>query len=357
MRKRIGMLAVVVAVLAIFGSAWGQGEAEPAAEYIVLDTFGVWRMRTELAPPVTEDGREAEFKHGWMNYRTPPAQEGWTGVEFDDSGWSQGTALMSGQTPMASRVCLRGKFTVTNPAQTRDLQLSVGYKGGVVVYVNGQELSRQHIEAGAKLAQAPAGEARELKTVTIPSRALQRGVNVVGVEIVRAPYRVAADEKPGERVYEAEENGCELLSVRMTAASNAGLIGNAVRPEGVQVWVVDPMREDYDLNFGDHTEAGRPMRITGSRNGLFTGKAVVGSTKTINGLKASVTDLKGEGGATIPATVVRIKFGVPYPHGEVTLANRNNELAPYPTFPELLGGLSSVARDEYPLYEYEPFKA
>jgi hypothetical protein len=40
-----------------------------------------------------------------------------------------------------SKVCLRGKFTVTDPEAVQGLALSVAYRGGLVVSVNGQVLN------------------------------------------------------------------------------------------------------------------------------------------------------------------------------------------------------------------------
>ncbi len=50
---------------------------------------------------------------------------------------------------------------------------------------------------------------------------------------------------------------------------------------------------------------------------------------------------------------MRIQYGVEYPQGEVALANRNNDLAPYPTFPELIGGLNPEPAAEYPVAEFD----
>ena len=92
------------------------------------------------------------------------------------------------KTAMLSKVCLRGKFAVTDPAAVKGLSLSVGYQGGLVVYVNGKEVKREHIEAGKTLAEGPAGEDCKLTGLAIPSNLLRKGVNVIGLEVVRAPY-------------------------------------------------------------------------------------------------------------------------------------------------------------------------
>ena len=54
---------------------------------------------------------------------------------------------------LQARGLCRGKLTVVDPASVRGLALSVGYRGGLIVYVNGREVHREHIAQGQALAQ------------------------------------------------------------------------------------------------------------------------------------------------------------------------------------------------------------
>ena len=76
---------------------------------------------------------------------------------------------------------------------------------------------------------------------------------------------------------------------------------NVTRPEGLQVWNSPSLRTDFALDFGDPCETLRPVVICGARNGAFSEKVVLGSTKPIRGLKATLGGLQGPGG-TIPAS-------------------------------------------------------
>ncbi len=71
-------------------------------------------------------------------------------VGFDDASWprvrlgaenvTDGEAVMLG----AFRVCLRGRFEVTDPAVVRDLTLGeLQFQGGMLVYLNGREVLQQ----------------------------------------------------------------------------------------------------------------------------------------------------------------------------------------------------------------------
>ena len=155
---------------------------------------------------------------------------------------------------------------MTDPAQVKDLNLSLTYYGGAIVYVNGQELVRGHLakvgppgmadgyppeafvgEDGKMLPAATwqmdrfpkalAVRARTLANVAIPARLLHKGVNVLAIEIIRSPYHKILDEKKNRGAdkrelaarncpYELAWNTCEVRRVQLTAGV-AGLVPNA----------------------------------------------------------------------------------------------------------------------------------
>ena len=219
MVKRIwlGVLGLAVVLVAGLGAmAWGQqgpvgkptaanpGPAEPTGT-VILNTFGMWRFYCEIAPPVTANGETATLKHVWLNYRTPAVAKDWMAPDFDDWYWNRGPVTLACKTAMLAKVCLRGKFTVTDSAAVKGLSLSVGYRGGLIVYVNGKEVKREHIEAGKSLAEGPPCVDCNLTGLAIPSNLLRKGMNVIGLEVVRAPYA----EKAADGVY--EQNSCQIL--------------------------------------------------------------------------------------------------------------------------------------------------
>ena len=106
---------------------------------------------------------------------TPGLPVGWTGAVFDDSLWPRATtrqlvdlAFMNGSTgprgiasdaPTSSLfelgvLAVRGKFHVSDPAAAR-LALRLKYRGGVVVYLNGQEVARGGLPAGVIMPGTP----------------------------------------------------------------------------------------------------------------------------------------------------------------------------------------------------------
>ena len=316
--------------------------ASAPGKVMVLNTYGIWRFHCTLEPPVLASGQSVRLKYAWLNYKTPgPARE-WSGPDFDDRAWDRGPVTLACKSAMLARVCLRGKFTVTNPADVGGLAIDVGYRGGLIVYVNGSEVHREHIAKGQALAEGPACGKRHLTDLAIPPGLVRKGVNVIGLEVVRTPY----PEQTQNNVY--EENSCQILSVKLTCGSPAGLVPNAVRPRDFQIWNADPLVADFDLDFGDQAEPLRPVIIAGARNGSFTGKIVAGSARPIRNLQVTAAELRGPGG-TIPAANVRIRYGVPW--GEYRQVNAGNRKlpTPYPAATQRLGALAEKPLAEFPV--------
>ena len=340
------------ALASLLGLLWLAAPAAQAADAVVLDTTGFWRIRETLRPPVIAfaDGtRQVTFKQQWIESPTDEPPVGWTSDEFDDSAWLRGPARMASLTPLLSHLCLRGSFTVTDQSKVGDLKLSVGYRGGLVVYLNGREIARRNLPAGplAKdtLADVYGPEAcapdwgwggapprgdpqaepaamkplrtRTLDALPIPAEAIRKGQNVLALEIIRAPYDKILDErknKPWQRQcpYQFHFNSCEINFVQLTAGRAEGLVTGAVRLPGLRLWNTNLLTADYDLDFGGQGETLYPVRIVGARGGAFSGKVVVGSAEPIKGLAVTVSDLKSPDGGVIPASAVRVRYGLPW---------------------------------------------
>ncbi|HOI55293.1 MAG TPA: hypothetical protein PLP01_08600 [Phycisphaerae bacterium] len=387
---KLGFLGLLASV-----SVWGipataQQEATPpavaAADYprtVVLDASGPWRMHHTLKPPLlrTAQGLEpALMNKPWLDEPTADPATDWAQPEFDDGPWMRGPALKSCRTPYLSRLCLRGKFEVTDPAKVTGLTLSAEYHGGLVVYLNGREVVRRHVGAKAPDGTATAEEypadafltprgqlispregdgdkgrrialrKRSAESVTILSAGLRKGVNVLAVEMLRAPYPTAVRDKadPGMKMpYQMGWNTCEVISLRLTADTADGLVPNVGRPSGLRAWNQNPLASDFDMDIGDPCEAVRPVSLCAARNGAFSGKVVLGSDKPIRGLKAVVSDLAGDGG-TLPASSVAVRYGFPWGDEYIVLPY-TGQVSPYTAEASLLEGLAETPLEEYPV--------
>ncbi|HUV38712.1 MAG TPA: hypothetical protein VMY39_03820 [Planctomycetota bacterium] len=292
--RRLALLVAATLLTLASASALAQDAKpaegpEPGRRTVVLDTSGFWRLHYTYRPFVVRsaDGlAPVLYKHDlWINRETDPPGRGWESPDFDDARWRRlpgtpfpetacswlklpdlnfGFTSMDGSSPFLAHLAMRGKFRVTDPSKVKGLVLSVAYRGGVVVLLNGKEVARGHMPAGAVTSDTlandypteafakPDGTAlkgfdeikscrdrcemhnRDLADVRIPTTLLRKGVNVLAVAVHRAPYDgiVTKHQKPGA-AFVVTWSTCGLLRVRLAAADADGLVPNVQRPAGV----------------------------------------------------------------------------------------------------------------------------
>ena len=355
---------------------------EPAAAaeqaVTILDENSFWRFHVTLRKPtVTVADLEAAgktaaepavlavkvpYRHypGIEHLQTAPPPAEWTNPDFDDADWPRARA--GGKWPgsialvafgpgvkfSTSLLCLRGKFSVEEPSAVKGLYLSLKYRGGVTVYLNGREIARKdlpegglgpripaksyppeafvdsegkpipdpyhvakRIEAGEKnLADRLASRNRSLGPVNVSTDTLRKGINVLAVELHRSDYHPSALSWFHSAQF---RNNCGWVPVGLAevrlAAVGTGAAANVSRPEGLQVWNQDINDRVSVLDYGDPNERPKPITLIGVRNGFFSGKVVVGSTGPIRRLKAVAGELEAAGGGhTIPASQVQVRY-------------------------------------------------
>ncbi|MFB3892388.1 MAG: glycoside hydrolase domain-containing protein [Phycisphaerae bacterium] len=342
-------------------------QSEPADRTVVLDTAGFWRMhytfklpmllREGKAVPLAEVATEGFLKQPpWLKQETALPPDGWFRPDFDDSSWERicgrlVTTMNSwgeetdSQSPYSSLICARGKFAVSDPERAGELSLAVEYRGGVVVWLNGERVAQAHMRqegggpqtrntalgdpsGGADELAQPAGAAEKLPRrldCRVPPKALRKGVNVLCVAVHRAPLRedeVILNGTKWPQGVVIPHSPCALENIRLSApAAPPGTIqANVTRPRGFQVWNSNTLATDFDMDFGDPNETLKPIHIVGTRGGAFSGKVVVGSDAEIKGLRAAVGPLAQAGGTgRIPVSEIEIRYG--RPHGSDFAAN------------------------------------
>ncbi len=125
----------------------------------------------------------------------------WFSPAYDDVAWPTGQAGFHNSTrviqmPRNTQLTLgqsayyfRTEFNWTGTISETELQISGFFDDGAVIYLNGQELRRVGMAAGAvahiTLAGRTVGDAR-IETLVVPGDLLTQGVNVLAVEIHQA---------------------------------------------------------------------------------------------------------------------------------------------------------------------------
>ena len=217
----------------------------------------------------------------------------------------------------------------------KSCSLSLDYWGGVKVYVNGKEVARQHLPKDAANLDAVADDYpveafttpdgkplkiddeknqdrlalrdRTLRDIKIPVSALRKGVNVVAIEVHAAPIHAkAAPRQHGNGPWPP----VGLLDARVVVSPPSAAVANA-RPKGIQIWNSATYQDVTPFDYGDPAEPLRPILVRAARNGVFSGRLMVGSDQPIKGLKVSVAALANAEGGTIPSSAVRVRYAEP----------------------------------------------
>jgi len=271
----------------------------------------------------------------------PPAN--WASCEFDDSDWTRIRGPIGVQASSEwDRVWVRGKFQVSDPAQVEDLRLMLDYLGGVIVYVNGVELTRGHLPQSEVEARTFAGrypdeaylrpdgrlygrrDAKEFadrlkvrvrsltdEGVAVPPKMLRKGLNVIAVECLGAPI-----SEVGVRAKHADKYRpphlwahAGILKARLESAQAANVEPNIGPTAAIAIANVPPAQTMFVGDYAHPDNGLRPVRLIGAKNGSFSGRVALSSAETIRDVKATASDLVREGGAgRISSSAVRIRW-------------------------------------------------
>jgi len=363
---RSSLVVLLTMILATVAPVFA--DAPPAANSAqsgntILTEASWWQCLLCYRTPVVRHGEElAETKAIAFLSLPTIAPENWAQPDFDDSSWSHcrfplGNVMVPGNNcfpahgflwsnvlrmdPVTSRQCLRGRFKIDDPAQVGKLTLSLGYRGGAAVYVNGREIARGNLpKAPAALTdatladdypplvfvgadevpiQTPGNKApkenldqrvRALDNIAIPADCLRKGVNVLGIDTFRSPYFSYGLDKENLN-FRSVWATCGLVKLSLVASGPAGL-GSDAPPKGLRVSNLDRNdrigRDSGQLAPGSLLEPLRPITIVGARNGYFSGQLAVSSTEAIRGLNVRAAELKGPG--SIPESAFTVRYAL-----------------------------------------------
>jgi len=272
---------------------------------------------------------------------SPPPPAGWREPDFDDGNWVRLQRYQSGRCvgEPSSLVCMRSRFEVRDPASAGELSLSLSFRGGAAVYLNGKEVARASLPVGELRPETPAeaypqdvyldpdgfllrtewGDPttypeifkRRIRTLSakLPAGLLRKGTNVLAVEVHRAPIAELYFRTKTRKERPGLWSMCALEELVLSAPAGSSAVPNTSRPGGLQVWNHPVLQPVLPTDRGDPTEPLRPVEIRGARGGVFSGLVMVGSGAAIRGLKASAGELKSAAGGALPASAVSLRYG------------------------------------------------
>ncbi len=356
--------AAALVALALAGSRVPAGE--PAPRTVLLDTHYRWAAHLTMLTPVIrgEDGALVPVANGAFGRRTrilafasEPPPDSWMQPDFDDGAWPRApgpypllAAYSFGSTGHAHHFalfCLRGTFLVQDPVRAEGITLSLSYRGGAVIYLNGKELARGHMPEGKVSFDTPALDyppetyvdskgrlvpadfrcgkskdhkeraalrTRRIEDIPIPVSALRKGVNVLAVALHRAPMSHAY--APASRGKEGFWTQLGFFGLSLSAPQGAPVTPGGSPPEKIRVFNALPRMSLHNLDRFDPWEPLRPVELTACRNAGASGQVVVCSPGSIRGVAGRVSDLERKDGgnpAVIPASAVEIRYAVAGP--------------------------------------------
>ncbi len=338
------------------------------------DNFAVWRpsgavllearkagtsAALNATAPANADWRDFIFVRMFHDPCTaPPAPSDWALPGFDDSAWVldrggfqpgmlndlppqkyQGNmkdvhvgVLQFLGTGMHSAF-YRTRLVVGDVAAAGELTLHVVYRGGVRAFINGKEVARGHLPKGTIAPETPGDdypaeayddESKRDRALSakVPQALLVKGANVLAVEVRASDLHPVVLRRQQSRSWNAlhdrEGQWRHGYLAKLELRGGPGVESGTRRPAGMQVWVEDIHRRVASTDFRMPGEGVGVARMVAPRNGTCSAQIVVGSDKDLAVLKASCGPLKAAGGASIPASAIRVLYGVPLPAADLS---------------------------------------
>lgn len=316
----------------------------------ILTTSSPWRVHFTWGGMILGSQEEPNFRG---NVETPAPRSEWAMPDFDDRNWvrssgpwfsgNEDNGWGFGSPRELNLLTLRGKFYVENVSSAGDLLLNLKYRGGVRVFINGQEVTRKHLPEGALDRRSvaddyhreayqrngqtipPRGEwhgddfTEQLDTqrirrsgdILIPRRLLKPGVNVIGLQLHPAAYRSDWSRYAGGR---ANWSTLGLINVNLQATGRRAVIPNVQPPEGISVWSANILeRVGETIHFADPLERGTPAYIVAPRNGTGSTQLVVstGNGGEVPEYSINISELISAAGDRLPESIWQIRYPGP----------------------------------------------
>ncbi len=262
---------------------------------------------------------------------SPPAA--WREIDYDDTNWNRGRGALlpgtgstagatghgQGENRAVEAFYLRSYFHVDDPASLRNLQITARFRGGIIIWINGQEVARSFIARNApaaepyppaafsitvrdfadKAPEAATSRLRSLNATQVPAETVNRGLNVIAVEVRRAGLPESKISEGGDawamvglQDLELSTGAPQVFPVEKVRICNADPLDAVIESDQM-------LRSPMPL---------RPMRIVAPKGGSGSAQIVVVGDTALTGVTAHLRELRGERGNRLPDKCGRVRF-------------------------------------------------
>ena len=259
----------------------------------VLDGQGQWSFQNLTGDQVTvlERGSSWRYLDDGSNQGTAWQQPG-----FDDSAWQSGPgqlgfgdgdeATILGYGPDENNkyatTYFRSTFQIDNPQEVVGLSMELLYDDGAAVYINGVEVVRANLSAGADYqTYADSLRGRDTENVyelfVLPAAAVQSlvaGQNVIAVEIHQYPPDspdLGLDMRLAAILQDDNQEGVDLRPginrIVVEAYDGPNGTGQVIARETIDIWYDDGTTQTVSGTISSDTTwtaTGGPYRVTGT---------------------------------------------------------------------------------------------
>jgi len=300
---------------------------------------------------------------------TPPPPADWRRPDFDDQAWVRKRGPFQGGGGVAitqpvlgqfdetmdlrlQQAFYRARFQLADPAKADGLSLDIVYAGGVRIFLNGAEIARGHLPAGALADDSPATpypvaayqpdggplRQRQLRDLALPTEKLRSGVNVLAIENRASQFHPVVMTFPTQPNWGGPMRPwphARLHSLQLRGAGTT--VASALRrPAGIQVYVEDVHHRTESDELLPPGESPGTVRMAGARGGSFSAQVVIGTDVALARPRVTPGALRRLGGSEeLPASVLTVRAVAPYPAHRFTLAEMGDERGLGAQFPSM----------------------
>jgi CotH kinase protein/Chitobiase/beta-hexosaminidase C-terminal domain/Lamin Tail Domain/Immunoglobulin domain/Fn3 associated len=241
-------------------------------KFLIVLFFGIAIFSTQGGPLLSTNSTWKYFK-GRSEASTPDTTA-WRNIGFNDSAWSSGAApfyyendpgpdnptAYSGNTDLTDMeggytcIFLRQTFVVTNVSQIPQLQLTALSDDGFIAWINGVEVTRFNMPAGAvpyngvSSPALPEPVPLQIDPLFNPQNYLVAGTNVIAIQAFNASLSGSSDFLIWATLATSSSSAWSAVGISEFMATNQNTVQDADGDSSPWIEIYNPTAGDVNLN-------------------------------------------------------------------------------------------------------------